>query len=235
MAQVGLELLTVAEGRAWAQAQVAAHHYLHTPVDVRSSPEMYAVTLTLPSGERWACGCLIVGRPEATRAYPWYGSVEDVQTGRASCTRWQVLNLARVWLHPDVQAGGVWYGPDLLPGFIDRRGRWHSALASTALSLLTARVGYDYLLRRPPVWPEEPYEIRWLLSYQDVRLHRGTIYAAAGFERWAQRGNIATWRTPLPALTAEQHSAVLAASADSPRARRFRGERERQRAQLALV
>src|SRR4051794_14999099 len=118
-------------GRAWAQAQVIAHHYLHAPVDARCSVEGYSVQV---GGVPEPMGCLLLGRPEATRCYPWYGSVADVATGRAACTRWQVLNLARVWLHPDVQPGGRYYD-GRLPGIV-RKGTWHSALASTAIRLL---------------------------------------------------------------------------------------------------
>lgn len=99
-------------GLAWAQATVARHHYLRTPVDTRCSPEAWAVRL----GDLGRVGCLIVGRPQATRCYPWYGSVEDMAVGKAEVTRWQVLNLARVWLDPRVQPGGAWHRPDLLPG-----------------------------------------------------------------------------------------------------------------------
>lgn len=210
-------------GKAWAQATVAQHHYLHAPVDSRCSVEGYAVHLpALPA----PVGCLLFGRPQATRCYPWYGSVEDVTTGRAECTRWQILNLARVWLSPDVQAGGRYYGPEHLPGYVDRRGVFRSTLASDAIKAALARVGVDYLLRRPPVFPDEPYQVDWVLSYQGIRLHRGVIYRASGFEQY-DTGNphIQTWRARLPALTAAQHRAILARSESDARAIRYRAAR----------
>ncbi len=69
------------------------HHYLHVPVDLRCSPVAYLVT---PLGE--PVGCLIFVRPEATCVTGWYGSLEEVRQDRCSLTRWEVLNLARIWL-----------------------------------------------------------------------------------------------------------------------------------------
>jgi hypothetical protein len=122
-------------GLKWAQEQVLQHHYLHTPVDARCSPVAMLVKLFDRS-----VGCLIFGRPEATRVNGWYGSVEDAQTGRCQLTRWEILNLVRVWLDPSLQPEGEWYhpqgfiGPSVLPGFYDRKRHWHS---TTSGSLLT--------------------------------------------------------------------------------------------------
>ena len=212
-----------AAGLRGAQAHMTAHHYLHTPVDPRCQVEGYGVFVA-PFSE--PVGYLLVGRPEATRCYPWYGSVADVAAGRAACTRWQTLNLARVWLHPAVQEGGVHCGPGTVPGFTDRRGRWYPALASTALRQLAARVGADYLLRRPPCFLEEPYQIRWLLSYQDSARHRGVIYQAAGWERYRQNARgLVTWRTPLPPLTPDEDRAIRHRATYSSRSVRHRTRR----------
>jgi hypothetical protein len=218
-----LQLLD-AVGRATAQGCVARHHYLRKPVDVRSMPEAYAVRIDAIGVD---AGYLIVGRPEATRCYPWYGSVEDVAAGRAEVTRWQVLNLARVWLSPEAQPGGALYErDDLLPGFIDRRGTFRSTLASSAVSALAQVVVRDYLVRRPPCFVEEPYQLRWLLSYCDTRLHKGTLYRAAGFElyRTNDRG-LQTWRLPLRALTAGEDAEAREASRRHARSQAFRARR----------
>jgi hypothetical protein len=95
-------------------------------------------------------GYLLVGWPEATRCYPWYGSLADVVAGNAECTCWQVLNLARVWLAPDVQPGGQYYD-SRLPGIVSK-GVWHSALASTAIRLLVVLVGAAYLTTLRVSW-----------------------------------------------------------------------------------
>jgi hypothetical protein len=111
-AGVTLQLLDDA-GMRWAQGLVTVLHYLHAPVDARCSVEGYSVQLY-----RRPMGALLFGRPEATRCGDWYGSVADVQSGRCEVTRWQVLNLARVFLLPLVQAGGALFGPQHLPGFV---------------------------------------------------------------------------------------------------------------------
>lgn len=220
-------------GLRWAQAQVTAQHYLHAPVDARCSVEGYAVRHARFGRP---IGCLLLGRPEATRCYPWYGSVADVAAGRAECTRWQVLNLARVWLDPYLQrGGGGYYDPELVPGFFDRQGVWRSTLASTVLAQLVARVGADYLLARPSCFLDEPYTLRWLLSYCDplakrtmppYTTHTGALYQAAGFElyRTNARG-LQTWRIALPPLTRAQDARVRERALSHPRSIRYRAAR----------
>lgn len=216
-----------ANGLAWAQWLVTEHHYRHAPVDARSSPQAWRVEVA----GLGIVGCLIVNRPEASRCYPWYGSLADVASGRAQLSYWQVLNLARVYLSPRVQPGGHCFGPEWLPGFTDRRGVWRSTLASAAIALLARRVGWEYLLHRPPCFLDEPFAVRWLLSYCDPAYHKGTIYRASGFRlHRTNRAGLQTWRRQLPGLSATQRAAILRASGRDARARRFRAGR----AQLAL-
>ena len=118
-------------GLAWAQEQVSLYHYLKKPVDVRSSPVSYLVKL-----HEHAVGCVIFGRPECSFVGGWYGSVEDVAQGRCRLTRWEVLNVARVWLHPDIQKNGRWYRENA---------------ATQVIAHALRRVVVDYLLLRPPV------------------------------------------------------------------------------------
>lgn len=193
-------------GLRWAQQQVTQSHYLHHPVDVRGRPLAYLIR-----HEGIPMGCLIFARPEATRCNGWYGSVEDVQAGRCPLTRWQVLNLARVWLHPGLQAGGQWYVPNT---------------ASWAIGQALRRVGYDYLIHRPVVWMDEPYEIRECLSYCDTSKHRGTLYRACNFalKRQNARG-IETYTRPLRRLTHVEHAEIAQRSREDSRARRLRAAR----------
>lgn len=213
-------------GLRWAQQTVTAQHYLRAPLDARCSVEGYGIDVDGLN----RVGLLLFGRPEATRCGDWYGGVKDAQDGKVEVTRWQVLNLARVWLDPRVQRGGEWYSAARLPGFVDRRGEWRSTLATTVIRQAAQQVGFDYLLRRPPCFLDEPYEIRWLLSYCDTRLHRGIIYQQSGFElyRTNARG-IQTWRIRLPALSAEQDAAVRSASYLSARSQRYRAQRQQLR------
>jgi hypothetical protein len=221
------------KGIAWTQRVVTEYHYLHKPVDARCSVEGYEIQLS----NYGFAGVLLFGRPQATKCRDWYGSVEDAQAGRCEVTRWQVLNLARVWICPEFQPGGAhWeYWKEnggntalryYLPGFVDRKDVFRSTLASDVLRLAAAQIGLDYLLRRPPCFLEEPYEIRWLLSYCDTRLHKGTIYQAAGFELYSTNDDgIQTWRIQLPALTDDQDNQVRQASLISPRSNRYRAQR----------
>lgn len=217
---IHLELLDKA-GVDAAQQLVARHHYLHKPIDPRCCVEGYEVLLCSVG-----VGVLLLGRPQATVCYPWYGSVEQVVTGRAEVTRWQVLNLARVYFSPIVQPGGALYGPEYLPGFQDRRGVFRSTLGTVAIALLADHVVVDYLLRRPPCFLEEPYELRWLLSYCDTTLHRGVLYRAAGFELWRTNATgIQTWRRPLRSLGVGELGLVQDAAKRSPRSIEHRARR----------
>lgn len=208
-------------GVAIAQQLVTAHHYLHKPVDARCSVEAYRVLLG-----HHGVGVFVLGRPQATACYPWYGSVGDVESGRASCTRWQVLNLARVYFNPCVQPHGVCHRQESCPGFIDRRGDFRSTLGSTAIAALADRVVLDYLVARPPCFLDEPYELRWLLSYCDTRIHRGALYRAAGFELFrTNAAGVQTWRLPLRPLRADEDLRVREASAINARSIEYRRRR----------
>ena len=117
MNNLALHLLTSKDDILNCQALIAAEHYLHAPVDPRSRPEFYQVRMDCGAGWSMFVAYLIFGRPEATRCGQWYGSVDDVQAGRCEVTRWQVLNLARLWIAPEYQPGGSFNDPAFIPGF----------------------------------------------------------------------------------------------------------------------
>jgi hypothetical protein len=194
------------DGLRWAQCAVTEHHYLHHPVDMRCRPLSYLI-----QSQGVPLGCLIFGRPEATRVNGWYGDVWDVQGGKCPLSRWQVLNLARVWIDPRLQHDGVDYVPNV---------------ASWAIAQALRRVGYEFLIKRPPVWLEEPYEIREVLSYCQSSTHRGTLYRAANFtlKRTNERG-IETWVRPLRRLTHAEHYEIALRSREDQRGRRLRAAR----------
>jgi hypothetical protein len=225
---------------ARAQLLVAEKHYLHAPVDARCSPQGYLVYLDegFQVGSQVLSpfvGVLIFGRPEATKCQDWYGGVEEMQRGECEVTRWQVLNLARVWFSPAVQPGGLNYSPKYLPGYTDRKGQFRSTFASTVITAALERIGYDYLLSRPPVFLDEPYNISWVLSYCDTNVHKGTLYRASGFEFYRENGHrIQTYRKPLKPLTMLQRWRVVQASLKSRRAQVYRGERLAKKSQLAM-
>lgn len=190
-------------GLAWAQEQVTLHHYLHKPVDSRCSILAYLVMFG-----NARVGCLMFGRPEAQRCLGWYGSVQDVARGVCRLTRWQILNLARVWLHPSIQFGGEQFIPNA---------------ATTTIAQALRRVGFDYLAARPPCFLDEPYEIRECLSYCDSRIHTGTLYRAANFTlvRENERG-IQTYVRPLRRLTNTERTRIIRISETNERSKRYR-------------
>lgn len=206
-------------GLVWAQEAVTRHHYLHSPVDSRCSVLGYIVKLGAVE-----VGCLLFGRPEATACYQGgltYGGSAARAEGRARYDRWEVLNLARVWLDPRVQAGGHRYVPNA---------------ATWAIGQALGRVVVDYLVRFPVVWPDEPWRLRVCLSYCDTRRHQGTIYRAAGFQlARTNEDGIETWYRPLRGLQGHERKQILKVSEQSPRSRRYRSARAAQAEQAAFL
>ena len=175
---------------------------------------------------------MIFGRPEATRCGDWYGSVSDARTGKCRLTRWEVLNLARVWLDPCLQREGKWYhpqgliGPSVLPGFYDRKLYWHSSAASYVIDVALEQIVFQYLVCRPLVWMEESYQIREVLSYCDSRRHKGTLYRTSGFTlvRRNARG-IETYVRPVRSLSYAEQAVIALRSQQDPRCRKLREAR----------
>lgn len=196
-------------------------HYLHTMPHQMTSYEIYKISVF---GEM--AGYLVFGRPQSTFFRGWYGDLEQVKSGICECTKWQVLNLARVWISPDFQTGGINCFPGMTPGFHDRKRVWRSTLASEAIRMALPHVRINYLVNRPPVFLDEPYELRWLLSYCNQNLHRGVIYREAGFEYFSvNKDNVATYRIQLPPLSTHMHILVNGASNINARANRLRSKR----------
>lgn len=235
MHNITLELAATRQAIRWAQDRIAAEHYLHAPVDGRCRPLIYLAHHQATWGAAAAAGprCVAIlafGRPEASRCYDGaltYGSQEDVAAGRARFDRWSIINLARVWVHPYFQSGGLCCSPDEgLPGYVDRRGVWQSALASTLIGMALDRLRLDYLLRYPPCFLSDPYQLRACLSYCDTRLHRGALYRASGFElARTNKAGIQTYWRALPALNDAADEAVRRRSEQDTRAQRYRASR----------
>jgi hypothetical protein len=134
-----------------------------------------------------------------------------------------------MWLDPAVQPGGRYFGPRRLPGYMDRGGVFRSTLASQTLQQVAQAARLDYLLARSPPFLDEPYQLRYLLSYCDTSRHRGTIYQAAGFELYRRKGGpsgtIDTYRLALPALTEAEDALVRETSRTNPRSQAYRAAR----------
>lgn len=224
-----LDLVTDRAESRWAQQLITDRHYLRTPVDARCRPLIYLLHYHYSAGAHAAAGprvvgCLIFGRPEASRCYAGeltYGSQADVRTGRAQFDRWEVVNLARVWLHPTIQQGGLDYVPNA---------------ATWVIGQALRRVVVDYLLTYPPCFLDQPWKLRMCLSYCDTRKHRGTIYRAAGFQLVrTNAGGIETWARPLRGLQGHERVQIERRSAQSPRSKRYRSQRAAQVHQEVLL
>lgn len=126
----------------------------------------------LRSEQRWI-GMVMAGLPHATTCRTWWGK-------RAGLTQWQVVDLCRIYLHPDVQAGGRHCDPGWVPGYYDRHGVWRSTLATWTIHQVLQRIQADRVALWPPVYLEQPYHIRLVISYHDPQYHRGAIYRLAG-------------------------------------------------------
>lgn len=160
----------------FARPTIERHHYLQRWPDPRSLPFAYRLlwqdTTWAPDGTPW--GLVVMKKPQHHK-----------QSGLFGCeglpTAWQVLDLARVWVNPILQAVR-WRGPD-------RHGREVEQglnIFSQMISLVVKRVQVDWILFHPPVFPDLPYHIRLIISYCDRRHHQGVGYRAAGFEFWRE-------------------------------------------------
>lgn len=148
----------------WSQETVTAFHYLRAPVDPRARPMAYVVRY-----DGFRVGTVMLGIPHATRCAGWWGY-------DGLPTQWQVVDVCRIWLDPNIQRGGRWCDREKVPGFTDRRGTFRPAVASWAIDEVLRRVQADRVRLWPPVFLEQPYHIELAISYHDPQFHRGTIY-----------------------------------------------------------
>lgn len=142
-------------------AEVRAHcedfHYLHRWPDPRSLPFGYALQvdgqLRAPDGR--LLGLLVMKKPQHHHQrglFGWPGLP----------TAWQVLDLTRVWIHPDLQQPGA----NVFSQMVGRMFRCVQA---------------DWLEHHPPRYPDLPYHITLIISYCELEHHDGTAYRASGF------------------------------------------------------
>lgn len=139
------------------KAHCEAFHYLGRYPDPRSLPFAYLLvnngTLHAPDGRLW--GLTVFSKPQHHKHKGLFGYPDKP-------TAWQVLNLARVWIHGDLQQ----------PGF---------NMFSQMVSRCIRRCQFDWLEHHPPPFPDLPYHIELVISYADLRYHTGTAYRASGF------------------------------------------------------
>lgn len=142
-----------------------AHHYMHRAVHQRSCPFGYLVRfddrLFMPDGK--PCGFIIFASIHFVRQRGLFGYA-------GLPTKWQVLSLARMWLHDELPRNTA---TTVFAKALRVHGREK-----------ISRVGYDWLTVHPPRYPEQPYHIRLIISYADkTHGHEGRIYQAANFKR----------------------------------------------------
>lgn len=152
---------------AWAQGVVTEHHYLRQSVHPKAKPMVYIIGDYL--------GLIMVGNPHATLNKAWYGYPGQI-------TQWQVVDMCRIWLSPRLQLGGDLARPGLVPGFTDRRGVFRPTVTTFAMREVLRMVQRDRVSLNPPVYPDQPYHIRLVISYHDPQFHRGFIYRQMGWE-----------------------------------------------------
>jgi hypothetical protein len=169
----------------FVRAAVERDHYLRRWPDPRSLPFAYCLSV---DGHRTAAdgrpfGLVVMKKPQHHRQRGLFG-YEGLPTG------WQVLDLARVWVHPELQAvqwnglGRPTRGED---GTKVRREARHTLnVFSRMVSAVLRRVQLDWLAHHPPVFPELPYHVELVISYCELEHHDGAGYRAANFRRWPE-------------------------------------------------
>lgn len=162
--------------RQWLNDMATAHHYMHRPIHAKSVPFGWAISIngeeTRPDGR--PAGFIIFATIHYTKLGGEFGYP-------GLPTKWQVLSLARLWLHPDYQRGGQFYTPENIPGFVDRLGTFRSTLATHVIDMALDAVQERWLQVHPPRFPDQPYHILKIISYADTRFHTGKIYRAGKF------------------------------------------------------
>lgn len=156
---------------AFVRATIERDHYLKRWPDPRSLPFAYALSVSdrqLASDGR-PHGIIVFKKPQHHKQRALFGHP-------GLPTSWQILDMARVWVHPSLQSCR-WIGPD-------RSGKivTHSlCIFSRMVALSLARVQRDWIAHHPPRFPDLPYHVELILSYCDRQHHQGVGYRASGF------------------------------------------------------
>lgn len=144
---------------------IEEQHYLHRWPDPRSLPFSYRLIVDdcdfasdgLPNG------VVVFKKPQHHKQRGLFG-YEGLPTA------WQVLDMARVWVHPCWQTSF---------------NSHHSICMFTRMvSRAIKRVQWDWLRHHPPRYPHAPYHIERIISYCELAHHEGTAYKAASFSRF---------------------------------------------------
>lgn len=153
-----------------------AFHYLHRWPDPRSLPFAYVLEYagSIHASDGRLNGLVVFKKPQHHRQRGLFGYTGRMADGRPIPTSWQVLDLARVWIHPSLQTKRDGHALCIFSQMIGAllRQRGHERLAP---------VQRDWLEHHPPVFPDKPYHIELVISYCDLGHHDGVAYRASGF------------------------------------------------------
>lgn len=149
----------IPQPKSWLNDAAEKYHYMHRPIHPRASPFGWGVSFdgNLHHGDGSPNGFIMFASIHYTKLKKEFG-YEGLPT------KWQVLSLARLWLHDDLPKNSA------------------TVVISKALKLVQAR----WLEVHPPRFPDEPYHILKVISYADTGYHKGTIYRAANFREYGR-------------------------------------------------
>jgi hypothetical protein len=138
----------------WLNEMAVLYHYMNRPIHQKACPFGWAVKfdgeLFHPDGT--PNGFIIFASIHYTRLNGEFGYP-------GLPTKWQVLSLARLWLHNDLPRNS------------------ETCVIAKAIKLVQKR----WLDVHPPKFLDQPYHVVKIISYADTRYHDGTIYRAANF------------------------------------------------------
>jgi len=216
-------LLQLADKRAFGavvQPMIEQKHYLGRKIHQLARPLAY---LVLREYDREPVGTIVFSRPQCARAYGSardeiaelgrWGNINDVRTGRAPRTQWEIINLARFYLEPCLQ---LRHSRDYVPN-----------AASILLSQALWSVCVDYLKVYPPAYFSLPWELKECVSYCTRERYFCTLYLASAFRlvRTNAQG-LHTFSRPLRGLMPHEKQEIRQASLMNEWAREHRAETE---------
>jgi hypothetical protein len=137
------------------------YHYLHRWPDARSLPFGYYLQIgdNYIADDGKLLGMVVFKKPQHHQQRGLFGY-------QGLPTDWQVLDLARVWVHPSLQR---------------KEGDHALCIFSQMVGRAIRRVQADWLTHHPPRFPDLPYHIEVIISYCDLAHHDGKAYRASGF------------------------------------------------------
>lgn len=236
--QLRLHVAEETQEKDWAKAMLVKYHYMHRPWHPKSDPFVYLIKRMRDDAP---VGCILFNRMQCSRLRDnsgnlWCGRLDEKITGACDYTQWELITLGRFWLSPLIQQPypqeerePVPCGP--VPQFLFAPEEplaepVHHAASQIILEALDTIV-YDYLLRFPPPFPEEPWRLRQAVSYCNTRLFNCGIYQASRFKTIRENEDgIRTYTHSLRDLTPQEEETILDASKTNQRCRTRRAARK---------